>query len=149
MDENDICESIMKVEKNFKLWLRASKLSEQEFLSYGAISNFEILTDCDVMKGDGSGYKIVLIGQRINGMFTRVGEKLIYPENDLKGFSDFSTLLIYMAQKLDNENKKIPVFEQRQKYFYSKVQAFIENTDEYMKLCYLKTIYNNRKMIQR
>lgn len=128
MNGTEASREALEIEKKYEQWLEMGGLTDRSFLSYRTVADFTILS------GESGDYKIIAIGHAFKGVFTRIGEQLAYKKNDLEGFENLSLLLLFMAQKLDMANEKAPKFEQRPKYFYEKVKAFIKGAEEYKRL---------------
>lgn len=110
---------VEKVKSNFEAWLGASNLSEKEFLKRKIVGDFKIITQ------DEEEYVSVQLTYKANGIIKKIGEAFLYPKMDVEAFMDLSLILLYIAQRLDEENKKSPLLLQRKNYFFDIVKKFI------------------------
>lgn len=127
MKKTQVSKEVLLIEKQYKVWLEMSGLSEREFLQYRTIANFTILSGLD----ENAEYKIVVIGY-INkeNEFVQIGEQFAFQVGDTNACYDLALILLYIANKLDSLNSKAPKFEQRENYFYNKIKKFIQTIKE-------------------
>lgn len=115
-----------EVKSNYKAWLAFSNLDESELLHNRFLKPFVVEKEIDF-----SGAYRVFIGiKNVNG-YKLIGEPFVSPSrNDNENFMvDLSLLLLYIAQRLDEANAKMPPigFDVKDKeYFYSTVRTFLK-----------------------
>lgn len=110
------------IEKLFNSWLISSNITEDEFLKYRTVKNYEIKMEIE------SGYCCTRIGyNNVQNGFNQIGESIIFDKTCEDDYMDMCLILICLATKLDNANAVAPVFENRPNYFLSVTQKFIKN----------------------
>ena len=109
-----------EVIKNYNEWIKHSMLTKDKLLSYRKFKDIEI----DVVKKENKTYAIQLIVNHSNKII-KIGEPLLPYDVKLNEqfIIDASFMLLYIAQRLDDENKRdLPIgfTDNDKEYFYRK-----------------------------
>lgn len=124
---DEVNREVKRIEENFYNWLQMSGLDYEEFLKSRTMLNFQIKSSHD------DGYNIVTIGNMSNGQFMQLGERFVYSSGDKGAFQDMALLLLYIAERLDSENKADSHIHQKRDYFFNQIKFFIQSAEDYTK----------------
>ncbi len=123
----EVSREVRAIESNFYNWLKMSHLTYCEFLEQRHMVDFKVLHEKD------RHYNVITIGSMQNGRFTRIGEPFIYEEGDVNAFGDLALLLLYIAERLDEANKRNADFKKKE-YFYGIVKPSLQSMEDYKKM---------------
>lgn len=111
---------VKEVEMNYKKWLDFSNLDVKDLLKY-RVGEFKINSKVE------NGFGVIELGYIDKENFIKIGESILYEINNKEMKYDVALLILYIAERLDDMNKKAPAFLNRgERYFYKKAKSIID-----------------------
>lgn len=112
-DSEQLNKELKEIVSNYESWLNLSYMTEEQFLSFADRGGF------DIQQKTQDIYTVIsLLAKSEDGGAAPIGETIAYPTADTEAAMNCTMLLMYLASRLDEQNK------QPQNYFWNIAKEF-------------------------